>query len=166
MEWALWILPVFMRTWDGAESAPSTYKNLLRVIEVISVWFSFGLFCCCLFSLNALQWRMECPVGLVPPNRSLISSILSLKVKRSSERQTPSCVLAYCCKCVKTVGKISCAPGLGCCVAEECAPLFQGCKLEEGMRNLDTVFYGIRDFNFTHELLAYVYICFRLSAAV
>lgn len=131
-----------MGTLDGAESARSTYKNLLRVIEVTPVWFSFGLVCCCLFPSNALQWRMEYPVCLVPLNGTLFSFLPSFywKWKGQLKDRHPVCphILLQMCQ---IRGKISCASWLGCWHAEKCANVFQDCEVEKGMRNLAAVFF-------------------------
>lgn len=162
-----------MGTWGGAESARSTYKNLLRVIEVISVWFSFELVRCCLFPSNASHWRLECPACRLPLNRTLFffSFMLLLKVKRSAERQTPGVSSRLLQMCRIRGGTQLCflirllaCRGMCKCFSE----LLSGGRDEEFSYScfFFVCFFYFRDFNSTCELLAYVYICFRLSAAV
>lgn len=129
-------LLVFMRPWDGAESAPSIYKNLLRVIEVISVWFSFGLFCCCLFFIEYLSLMNGESCG---SSCSGFSSILLLKVKRSAERHPvcPLILLQMCQNSRENQLRFSIRPP---CCRGIFFHIFQGCKVKEGMRNLATVF--------------------------
>lgn len=147
-----------MGTWDSAESACSTYKNLLRVIEVISLWFSFGLVCCCLFLSNSLQWRMECPVCVAPLNRTLFFFLLfhpfTESEKVSWKTDTPVCprILLQMCQ---IRGEISCASWWGCWLAEECANVFQNCEWKKG--------WGIElQFLYVTEILISLVSCFQM----